>query len=259
MPSSRCDGPRWPRIGQRAGAADRQLPLDRRVRHGGSRGEPGGQLPCRRQHQLVVVDEPGEQTQSQRVVRAHRLGEHEQLHGLGVADEVRERPRRAGVGGESDVGERHQERGPRPADPEVRQVGQGRARPGRHPTHGGDDRLGQVRQPLGDRVEVKPDRVQGRAAGLEHGHVLAQVLAGAEGATGPGEHDGAAVAIGLDLGQRVGECLLQGEVQRVERLRPVQGQRGDAVGALDEQRFGHGSGPFSRAVRLSPTAAGSRA
>ena len=67
------------RVGQRAGVADGQLPLDRAVRDGRPGGEPGGQLLRGRQHLLVVVDQPGEQAEPAAPRRPDRLGEHQQL------------------------------------------------------------------------------------------------------------------------------------------------------------------------------------
>ena len=124
------------RVRQGAGVADGELPLDRPVRDGRAGGEPGGQLLGGRQHLLVVVDQPGQQAQPVRLLGAHRLGQHQQLDRLGVADEPGQRPGDAGVGGQPDLGEGHQEAGPRPADPEVGQEGQrgaGARRPCRGP------------------------------------------------------------------------------------------------------------------------------
>ena len=65
----------------------------------------------------------------QRLRGAHRLGQQQQLERLGVPDDPRQRPGDAGVAGQADVGERHQERGARAADRGSRRAAPATRRP----------------------------------------------------------------------------------------------------------------------------------
>ena len=134
-----------------------------------------------------------------RLVGRHRLGQHQQLDRLGVADEPGQRPRDAGVGGQADVGEGHQERWS-PA----RRSGSRRARPAtrprRRPCRGPPPPPAWACWPAGPRSGCSARRTvsAGRSAPAAQGlDVLAQVLPDAEGPPGAGEHHRPAGAVGL--------------------------------------------------------------
>ena len=73
---------------------------------------------------------------------------------------------------------------------------------------------------------------------------LAEVLAGAERAPGAGQQHGADRPVELDPVERVGELRVHRLVEGVEAVRPVQGDRRDAIGDLQEnRRLCHGFHP----------------
>ena len=184
-------------------------------------------------HRSSSSDQPGQQTDRSRASSA-RTGSASISSSmrLGVADQPGQRPRGAGVAGQADVGERHQERGRRPADAEVGEEGERRAGAGRHAAYRGHDRLGQVGQPRGDRVVVLPNGVQRvGAARLQRRHVLAQVLPDAErpspapASTTPGRSGRSPATPSVSR-----SASLSVDVERVHRVRPVQGQGDDGAG-----------------------------
>ena len=81
--------------------------LHRGVRGGRSGGEPGGESP--RGRQLGGRDDLGGQAELERLVGRHRPRQHQQLERPGPADQARQRPRRPGVRGQPDAGERQVE------------------------------------------------------------------------------------------------------------------------------------------------------
>src|SRR5262245_58222628 len=64
---------------------------------------------------------------------------------------------------------------------------------------------------------------------------LLQVDAGAERPAHPGQDDDVNVAGPRDVGERVAQSVAQLTRERVQRLRPIERQRGDAVGAVDQE------------------------
>ncbi len=68
----------------------------------------------------------------------------------------------------------------------------------------------------------------------------AQIAAGHEVAARAAQHDDAQRGIGRDVGGGVDQRVHQREVERVERVGPVERQRRDGAIAFDEKWGGHG-------------------
>ena len=83
----------------------------------------------------------------------------------------------------------------------------------------------QVRRQL---LDVLPDAAQVVDEGLH-------VAAGAERPPGAGDDDAAHVGILVQLQRGLEQLAPQRQIERVVRLGPVEGQRGDVGGALDDQ------------------------
>ena len=80
-----------------------------------------------------------------------------------------------------------------------------------------------------------------------------EIDAGGEGAAGAGQHDGTDARIVLQFGEDADDLGAQGPVQRIQRVRPVEGDEGNGAVALDEDDlFGHGG--FSLECLRSVTA-----
>jgi hypothetical protein len=213
-----------------------QLPLDLRVGGGGPGRQPAGQFPRGTGHLVVGVDQGGEQADPACLLGPHRFGEHQQLGGPGVTHQPREGPGDRGVGGEPDVGERHQEARRRAADPEVGQERQARTGAGGHAAHRRHHRLGHPGQRPHDRVVVRHHRAQRRTrTRLQGRDVLPQVLPDAEGAAGASQHHRPYRAFAGECRELVAQRLLEGCVQRVQRVGPVEGEGGDGAVAFHQQ------------------------
>ncbi|MCY1547698.1 hypothetical protein D9M68_837680 [compost metagenome] len=111
--------------------------------------------------------------------------------------------------------------------------------------HCGDDRLAPVADAVGGGEEVL--EVDLRV--LLVGHLL-DVRPGGEGLGRAGDDQAADPGVGFQAVQRLVEFGDQLAVQRVERLRPVQGDQADALAHLDQQGFVvHGRFPGGAGAR----------
>ncbi|CAG6396028.1 hypothetical protein SCOCK_390029 [Actinacidiphila cocklensis] len=223
--------------------------LDRRVRQGGAGGQPPGDgerlgREVRGRHHPVRDAERG------RLLRGHGPREEQQVGGTRVADEPGQGPGDPRVGRQGHPGEgRVEGRGVRD-DPEVRSEGEPGPGARGDPVDPGDDGLRHRRDGQRDRVVVLGDRGHA-AARLQDRDVLLEVLADAEGPPAAGQqHRPDRLVAGRRL-QRVPQCRLGAGVERVHRVRAVEGDGGEPVGHLVQHAVGHGSNPFVAATVLA--------
>src|SRR5699024_5091511 len=97
---------------------------------------------------------------------------------------------------------------------------------------GGDDRFAHIGQsrPAGEPVGL----VRGGEVEVRH---LLDVGTGGEGLVAAGDDDRLDLVIGVERGGRIGDVGEHLQVERVERLRPVDGDRGDAGVDIGEDGF----------------------
>ena len=93
--------------------------------------------------------------------------------------------------------------------------------------HAGDHRLGQVGEGQHQPAAVGEGGFIGLAPRIAA--QLLEVVAGAKGGAGGGNHYDLHRRVGLERGQRVDQLAHQGHGKRIARRRPVERQGGDAV------------------------------
>ncbi len=121
---------------------------------------------------------------------------------------------------------------------------------------GGDDRLVQGAHGAEQQAEVVDPRLGGRVVVGVDGRGLREVLPGAEGTSGAGEHDRAARFVAADLLERRDEPGAHLAGPRVELVGAVEGDLGDVdvagqgghrvAGDDDRADLSHGGSPFRR-------------
>src|SRR5207237_8787501 len=105
---------------------------------------------------------------------------------------------------------------------------------------GGDDRLLHLEDPQGDEAAAVAMRLGPLAAAVEGLAAAAQVGARAEGAAGAGDDHRAHAVVGIGTIEGVEALTDYGAVDGVEAVGTVEGQRGDSVGDVVEQRLERG-------------------
>jgi hypothetical protein len=202
-------------------------------RLGGHRGELGGQR-VDAGGKGVVGHRLPDQAPLGGLLGGQLVGQQRQAHRPGHADALGQEPGAAGVGHQADLAEGLQEGGRLAGHHQVAGQRHAGAGAGGDAVDGGDGRHAQVLQAQDQRLVVGFDHVADVRHLAAHGlHVgVGQILAGAEGAAGAGEHQHADGLVGLD-GVEGGAQLgvhLAGEA--VELVRAVEREAGDAVGNL---------------------------
>ncbi len=161
----------------------------------------------------------------------HGITEQRDLGGLRRADETRQEPRRATVRHEPHPPEREREARRVRRQTDVARHRERRTRARRDAVDGAHDRLRQRAHGTDDRVVALPELdAERRGIGLEP---LLQVLPGAEGSTGTGQDHRANTGVPLQAAERRQELQLHGDGQRVEGVRPVEGDGGDPSLGVD--------------------------
>ncbi|CAM5510089.1 hypothetical protein SANTM175S_06044 [Streptomyces antimycoticus] len=127
---------------------------------------------------------------------------------------------------------------------------------GGNPVDSGDDRLVQGAHGAEQQAEVVDPRLGGRVVVGVDGRGLCEVLSGAEGASGAGEHDRATRFVAADFLQRRDEPGAHLAGPRVELVGTVEGDLGDVdvagqgghrvTGDDDGADLSHGDRPFGR-------------
>ena len=170
------------------------------------------------------------------LLRGQHLARHEQLLGLGEADELRPDDRSAVPRDEPHPNVRVADpRGVR-GDDDVAEEGERGAQAGGGAVQPADNRLLEVEEVehdllgLGDQAPERRRVVDHR---LEPGHVAA----GAEGPPGARQDDDVAPGIVLHVAEDAGEVLVHRRVHGVQRLRPVDRHGEDASPAVEAERL----------------------
>ena len=194
------------------------------------RGDLGrlGQQPVARHHPVVEAD-------LRRALRGDEVAQHEELAGVAQADDARQQPGRAHVGaGEPDPGEEEGDLRALRRDPDVARRGDHRA--------GAGHRAVERRHHRPAAVADGEDEVAGEAGELEQPRGIAReqraddvldVAAGAEGAAGAGDDDGADAGLGVERAEGVAELGVDLEGERVEPLGAVEGDGRDGGRRVD--------------------------
>ncbi len=151
---------------------------------------------------------------------------------LGVADELRP-DQRAAVAGDEPYGHvRIADLGILLRDDDVAQQSERRAEPGGMAVEPADERLVEIELAEHDLPRLAPRF-------LEQGRVVDRrlhpidVAAGAERAAAAGEHDDIRLRIVPDFDKDAGELGVQRGIDRIARVRPVEGEHEDAPAPLD--------------------------
>ena len=226
------------RLRQRVTCGEGHGTPDRAVGQGRAVGEGPGKL-AHDGRKLLGTHDAADQAELERLGRRDGPREHQQILGLGDADQLRQGPAGSRVAGQGDAGERQVEAAGVDHDAQVGGEREGGAGACGHAVDRGDDGLVHGREQLDDRVVVlghrRPQRL---VAAREQTDVLAQVLAHAEGPPGARQHHAADGGVLGHPSQGREQDVLGGDVQRVHCLGTVQRDGGDAVGEVQEHRSG---------------------
>ena len=187
-------------------------------------------------HQGRVVEHLPDQAPLLGLPGCDRLGEQRQRSGARGADKTRQEPGAARIRHQADAREcLHEARRARRQHDVAgeRHVGAGA---GRDPVHGGNDREGKCAQFSHQRiVEILQGMAERRRlAGAE---AIGEVLAGAEAAARAGEQQRPAGGIAFRVLERRRERHVHGFGERVEPLRPIEGDDPIALAQIDEDGF----------------------
>ena len=201
---------------------------ERRPRGDLSREGPRSALQLRRRHH------PVDQADPEGLDGVDDLGRQYHLLGLGETDQPLEEPGAAAVGHEPDLEEHLAELCAIRSHDHVAAQRDVAAGPHREAVHHGDGGLGEVEQAEDEAVEelhALPALGRGVAPG---GHGL-HVAACREMPARAGEDDRAHRRVALDLVEGLHQLLAHTNVEGVPRLRPVHGERRDAIDAVNEE------------------------
>src|SRR6185369_6357678 len=221
-----------------------QAPLGEAVRHGRPLGQPLGELQ-RLLLELLGGDHAVHEADPQRLLRVDDVGEQDQLHGLGRADEAREEVCPATVRHETHAREHLAEARRVGRDAEIGGQGDVHAGSCGHAVDAADNRL---RQPLHaeDAAVQALDERPAEIALEERRRALAAPLliaARRECPAGAGEDDRSHGGVGFELDEDALDLAHHRLVHGVEGLGPVEREGRDAVAPLVE----NGSVRHSRA------------
>src|SRR6266852_5150454 len=211
---------------------------------GRPRRDPGGQ-PARGAFEVGRGNDAVDQSYPERLGRVDDLRGQDQLLGLGQPHESLEEPGSAAVGNEADLEEDLPEsravRGHDHVAPE-RDVA-----PGAHgeAVDHGDDGLGEVEEAEHEAIqELDPRAALGGRVLLPH---ALDVTSCAEVAARSRQDDDARPRIALDVVEGLHELLAHGQVEGVARLGTIEGEGGDALDRIQDDRL------ISHAVTARPS------
>src|SRR3954452_14869243 len=171
----------------------------------------------------------------QRLLAEHDAPGEEQVERLGRADEARQHPRASVLG---DQAAAHEGSGQLRAGGGEAQVAHQRhheAQPGGRAVDGGDDRLGDRQR---QRLRTALRRGVGCSLAGVHGLKRLHVRTGTEAAAGAGDDDDSHLRIASGVLEQIEVAPLHLGDPRVEAVRAVEGEHGDAVGDLAHDHFG---------------------
>ena len=161
----------------------------------------------------------------------HAAGEDE-VHGLGLADRVRQPLRAADAGNDAELDLRLAEFGIVGGDDEIALHGKLAAAAEREAGDRGDDRLARCRglMPVGAKIAEE------HLGKILVGHFL-DIGAGGESFFRSGDDHAADIAVGLERSDGPAELAHQRAVERIERLRPIEPDETDPAARFDNDVF----------------------
>ena len=171
------------------------------------------------------------------VVGREPLGTHQQPGGVLSTEQHREQVRAGRLGGDSQVRERASDPCVGRHHDEVGVGEQRRADAERHAVHGAQQRLGKVDELVEHAREAVRAGDETVGVGRACGH-LGDVGARGERPSRPGDHDDGDVGRRGGLDERLGRGVVEGFVERVQRVRTVQRDDPDPTVVLDAQHDG---------------------
>ena len=216
--------------------------VDRPLEHAQRQLRPGGErrrlLDGRRQ-QLGRLEHLADEAELAGLGGVDEAGPQHEVEGAGQAEHLHEQVVAALVGHQAEAQRAAAEASRRRREPQVAR--QRQRQPALHgrAVDGGDRRLVDGPQGPVDGLRVHLERAVRRrriaVAALDHRHaarlllrvVGVHVVAGAERPTGAGEHDGARLVVGLDLGQQLDQVALHRHREGVEALGMIEGDQQD--------------------------------